>query len=190
MTQTILRLAAVYQGWLKVLKATVRTDEGEEVTREIIERPDAVAVLPYDPGRRTAVVIRLPRIPVLHAAGQALLMEAPAGLVDEGEDPVDAVRREAEEECGLKLGTVEPLGRLFSTPGMTTERIGLYLAPYSQTDRTGKGGGVEGEHEEIEVLELPLAELAEQADGGRIEDMKTYALVQALRVRRPELFAR
>ena len=84
MAQSITSTETAYRGWLTVLKAKVKTDDGETV-REIVLRPDAAAVLPYDPARRTALMIRLPRVPVLQAQGPARLLEAPAGLIEKGE---------------------------------------------------------------------------------------------------------
>jgi len=73
-------------------------------------------------------------------------------------------------------------------PGVSTERMDLYLAAYAEADRVGEGGGAPGEHEGITVVEMPLAELARLADGGQLTDMKALTLVQTLRLRRPELF--
>ncbi|MBE7219676.1 MAG: NUDIX hydrolase [Caulobacteraceae bacterium] len=150
---------------------------------------DAVAVLPYDPARRTAVLTRQERAPPLVAGDPQPFLEALAGLIDEGEAADAAARREADEETGLELDALEFVGRLWSSPGVCTERMSLYLAAYDEDARQGEGGGLASEHEEIEVVELPLAELAAMADAGAIVDMKTLALVQTLRLRRPELFA-
>jgi hypothetical protein len=73
-------------------------------------------------------------------------------------------------------------------PGISAERIHLFLAPYSARDRTGAGGGAEGEHENISPSEIALEELAAMADSGHLTDMKTLALVQTLRLRHPHLF--
>lgn len=71
-------------------------------------------------------------------------------------------------------------------PGISTERMALFLGTYSQTDRIGPGGGASSE--QIEVIELTLRELAEMADTGTLADLKTFALVQSLRLRKPDLF--
>ncbi len=65
----------------------------------------------------------------------------------------------------------------------------LFLAVFCVADRIGPGGGLADEHEGTTAVEMPLAEIAAMADAGRLTDMKTFALVQTLRLRRPELFA-
>jgi hypothetical protein len=88
----------------------------------------------------------------------------------------------------VQLSTLEHVSQVWTMPGLSTERMDLFLAPYTQADRVGQGGGAEGEHENITVVELPLAELARMAGAGTLNDMKTFALVQTLRLRKPELF--
>jgi nudix-type nucleoside diphosphatase (YffH/AdpP family) len=187
MAQGILSTRIAYDGWLKVQVVEFETASGEIARREIVERGDAVAVLPYDAGRRTAILIRQPRAPVLQATGQGHLLEVIAGVIEE-EPPEDTARREALEEAGVRLDALEYIAMPFSSPGFTTERIGLYLAPYTASDRVGAGGGLAEEHEEIEVLELPLTEVAALADSGEVRDIKTLAMIQTLRLRRPDLF--
>jgi nudix-type nucleoside diphosphatase (YffH/AdpP family) len=178
----------VHDGWAKYSVLSVRLPDGEIAKRELEEHGPAVTVLPYDPERRTAMLVSQFRVPVLAAAGEHALMETIAGMID-GEAPDDAARREALEETGLKLGALEPVALLWTMPGLSTERMHLYLAPYSRANRVGDGGGAKGEHEDITVMELPLRELAAMADAGTLADMKTFALVQTLRLRKPELFA-
>jgi nudix-type nucleoside diphosphatase (YffH/AdpP family) len=147
----------------------------------------AVCVLPYDPERRVALLVRQFRAAVFHASGEAEVLEAPAGMLDE-DDPAACARREALEEVGLTLASLEPAGATWTMPGISTEYMHLYLAPYRPRDRTGQGGGVAGEHENITITEIKLAELAAMADRGDLNDLKTFALVQTLRLRRPDLF--
>ena len=188
MTPKILNLIGIYKGWSKYLLASVRLASGQVVPREIVDHGRAVSVLPYDPARKIALLVKQVRVPVLFETGEPELLEAIAGMLEDG-DAEACARREAREETGLKLGTLEPLGAKWTTPGFVTERMDLFLAEYSEADRVGKGGGAEGEHENITVVEMPLAELARMADAGTLTDMKTFALVQTLRLRKPELFA-
>ncbi len=93
------------------------------------------------------------------------------------------------EEAGLRLARLEPVAHAYSMPSVSSERLWLYLAPYTQADGWDRGGGLPGEGEQVEVLELPLATLADQVRSGHLADLKTLVLVQALMLRRPELFS-
>jgi len=183
----IRRMDVAYQGWSTLYVATVSGDDGVEFKREIEHHGRAAAVLPYDPERRVALLVAQPRAPVIWQGGPAELFEAPAGMLDD-DDPETAVRREAMEEAGLRLGELTYVGSPFPMPGVSSERIDMYLAPYAATDRVAAGGGVAGEHESITVVEVTLAELWALADAGGVDDLKTLALILALKVRRPELF--
>jgi nudix-type nucleoside diphosphatase (YffH/AdpP family) len=183
----IVRVDTVHAGFSRMLVATIALPDGTTIRREIEDHGRAVCVLPYDPVRRTAIVVRQFRAPVAHADGSPHVLEAVAGTVED-EDPDACAYREALEEAGLRLRALEHVATAWSMPGISTERMDLYLAAYTQADRVGEGGGVEDEHEGITVVELPLAELAAMADAGRINDMKTLAVVQTLRLRRPDLF--
>jgi nudix-type nucleoside diphosphatase (YffH/AdpP family) len=177
----------LYQGYCTLMLATLAGPDGETFTREIEHHGRAASVLPYDPQRRCVLLLSLPRPPVIWAGGPPELAEAPAGMVED-EDAEDCVRREALEEAGVRLGRLEPIGSPFSSPGVSSERIDLFLAAYGLADRVTGGGGVHGEQEHITVMEVPLAQLWTWVERRRIEDLKTLALTFALKARRPELF--
>jgi nudix-type nucleoside diphosphatase (YffH/AdpP family) len=183
----ILSTRSLYDGWTSLRLVRVRLDSGEVVNREVEDHGDAVAVLPYDPVRRMAMLIRIMRAPALVRAGRAALFECPAGLLDEA-DPAEAARREAEEEVGLALHDVEHVGRVWTSPGISAEQMDLYLAPYSAADRVNAGGGIASEHEAIEVTELGLDAVWAMVERGELDDIKTLTLVLTLRLRHPELF--
>jgi 8-oxo-dGTP pyrophosphatase MutT (NUDIX family) len=105
------------------------------------------------------------------------------------ESEEEATRREAFEELGVSLTTLESVARVWPSPGVSTERQSLFLAAYAAADRNGKGGGVAGEHEGITVVERSLDDLAGDADAGRVTDGKLFTLILTLRSRRPDLFA-
>jgi nudix-type nucleoside diphosphatase (YffH/AdpP family) len=188
MKPRILERAVAYAGYLTVERLRLRLADGALVSRELERHGDAAVVLPYDRDRHCALVAHLFRAPVLAASGQTVSEEACAGMI-EIEDAAAAARREAHEELGVELAALEFIGRVWSSPGVSTERQSLFLAPYRLTDRTGQGGGARGEHEGISVVERPLAALAADADRAEIADAKLLSLVQTLRLRRPELFA-
>ena len=188
MPAQIINTTTLYDGWIKVLRVRLRLNPGEEVEREVEDHGRGVAVLPYDPVRRVALLVRLPRAPVLLAGGEAELLEVPAGYVEESE-PAETARRELYEETGLKVTRVDHVGQVWISPGISTDRLDLYLAPYSAGDRVSAGGGAEGEQEKISVVEMPLAELWASALSKEIADMKTLTLVMMLHAQKPELFA-
>ncbi len=188
MAHKIIETRTLFEGRHKVVDATVQTADGAIFHKEIIVRTDAATVLPYDPERRTAVLVRLPRTPAQFIDGRETLLEALAGVIDPGETAEEGLRREAMEEAGLKLGALELVLTGYTSPGYSTEKLHLFLAVYGAADRVAKGGGVEGEHEDIEVVEMYLADLWAMIQRGEICDVKTFALVNALHARRPELF--
>jgi nudix-type nucleoside diphosphatase (YffH/AdpP family) len=181
------KLETLYQGYVTLLMATLTDDDGTSFQREIEHHGHAVAVLPYDPDRRTALMVSLPRAPVIWSDGPPELLEAVAGMVD-GEEPQACVRREALEEAGVALHELELVGAAYASPGVSSERLQLFLAPYAARDRVAAGGGLAEEHEHITVMEVPLDQLWSWVEDHRIEDLKTLTLTLALRVRRPDLF--
>jgi nudix-type nucleoside diphosphatase (YffH/AdpP family) len=187
MQPKILTRETVYSGYLTVKRLQVRLADGAEARLEIEEHGEAAVVLPYDPDRRCALVARLFRVAVFETNGEEALEEACAGMIGD-EDAETAARREAHEELGVALRSLEFVGRFWSSPGVSTERHSMFLAPYSHADRVAAGGGVAGEHEGITVIERMLADLAMDVDQARIADGKLVMLILALRQRRPDLF--
>ena len=186
-TQTALPLQVIHKGWNTFGIATLTQPDGSTVPRALEDHGEAACVLPYDPGRRVALLVRQNRVGPAFWGEPASVDEAPAGGLDGGE-PEETAIREAMEEAGVRLERLEPVAHAYSMPSVSSERLWLYLAPYAETDRVGTGGGLPGEGEQVAVLELPLSVLAEQARSGRLVDLKTLVLVQALMLRRPELF--
>lgn len=187
MTIAIVTMKNVHEGWAKYAVGTFRMENGETVKREIEDHGRAAAVLPYDEKRKTAILVRQFRAPVFVTTGEVDLLEAIAGLVEE-EDPQETGAREAHEEAGLRLRKLERVAQAWSMPGLSTERMSLFLAAYEASDRESAGGGAASEGEHVVVEEIALSELARLCDAGELIDMKAFALIQTLRLRRPDLF--
>jgi nudix-type nucleoside diphosphatase (YffH/AdpP family) len=184
----ILKREVAYKGYSIIEKVTVRLDDGEEMTREVESHGRAVGVLPYDPIRKMALLVRQFRAPAKLSCGADAVLEACAGMID-GEDQVEeTVRREALEELGVTLGPLSFVATAWPSCGVSTETMSLYLAEYAPSDRVAPGGGLADEQENISVEESSLAELAHLGADGTAVDMKLLVLVQALKLKRPDLF--
>jgi len=84
---------------------------------------------------------------------------------------------------------VQHAGRVWVSPGISTERLDMYLAPYSAGERVSAGGGFESENENLTVMEVPLAELWALVQAKRITDLKTLTLILMLHTQELQLFA-
>lgn len=185
----IVAIRPVHEGWSRFLTAKVVLPDGHVADRQVEDHGRAVGVLAYDPERRVAMLVRQARTAAFYAEGVPELVEVMAGRLEGDAAPHDEARREAKEEAGLELGRMEHIVTAWSSPEVSTERIGLYLAAYARSHRVHEGGGLAEEHESATPIELPLTDLARMADEGRLVDMKTFLLVQTLRLRNPGLFS-
>jgi nudix-type nucleoside diphosphatase (YffH/AdpP family) len=174
-------------GVLKRSTFEYRNSAGHWTTeqRETYDRGNGATILLYDRDRGTVLLSRQFRFPVYcNGHPDGMLIESAAGLLDD-EEPEAAIRREAEEELGVAVGDVEHVFDVYMSPGSVTERVHFYAAPYTPRTRTGAGGGVADDGEDIEVLELAFADAAAMIGDGRIVDAKTIMLLQWAALRGP-----
>ncbi len=173
----------VYDGWNAVDQLVVEAPDPDGTLRrhkrELVEHGNAAAVLVIDRARDVVFLVRQWRTGLLNDDGPYLL-EVCAGLIDPGETPEETARREAEEEIGMKIGVLRSLGVILPSIGTLTERIYLFIAEVSDGDRIHNGGGNPHEGEQIEVVEMPVAEFFQMAREGRIADAKTLIVAQML----------
>jgi ADP-ribose pyrophosphatase len=163
--QTLTSETAFSGRLIDVRKETVRLPSGENTTREIVIHPEVVAILPIlDDGR--IVFVRQYR-----KAVDRILLEVPAGGVDPGETPEDAVRRELVEETGYTAGDTTFVMSFYTSPGFTTENMHLYLA------RNLTPGAATEETDQIEVVELSVAEARKRWEADEISDAKTILTI-------------
>jgi ADP-ribose pyrophosphatase len=157
-------------GRLRVRREHDRLPDGRRVSFHAVRVPAVAYILPLlDDGR--VVLLRQYR-PVVRAQ----LWELPAGTIETGESPEACARRELAEEAGYEAGRLEPLGEALADPGLTDERIFLFLA----RDLRPVARGLDAD-EHIEVLPVALAEAYRMVDAGEILDAGTLIALYRLR---------
>lgn len=153
----------IYFGRILNLRVdTVRLGNGMPARREIVEHRDAVVLAPLD-SKGNVLLVRQFR-----KATEQDLYELPAGVMDEGESPEEAARRELSEETGLTTDSLTHLCSFYSAPGFTNEYMHLYAASDLRPLESPPD-----EDEDITVLWLPLADALRMIDTGEIRDAKT-----------------
>jgi nudix-type nucleoside diphosphatase (YffH/AdpP family) len=151
----------------------------QEQTREVYDDASGAAVLLYNRERRSVILTRQFRIGARispDASHDGFLLEAAAGMLD-GAPPEERARAEALEETGYEPGRREAVMALFVSPACTTERLHLFVAEYDPSRRRGQGGGLAGEGEDIEVVEMNFDDALAMIDNGGIVDVKTVLLL-------------
>jgi ADP-ribose pyrophosphatase len=166
---------------------TCGAGQTHRLKREIYHRTPAACILLYDPSRDVTVLVRQFRLPVYLNGHAGWMVECPAGLLD-GKHPEEAIKREAMEETGYRVRNVRPLFNAFMSPGAITEVVHFFAATVELSDRVAAGGGVAHEHEDIEVLEVGLAEAMAMIETGEICDAKTIMLLQWAMLNRKSLY--
>lgn len=153
----------VYKGRIVNLRIdNVELPDGKTAKREVVEHGGAVAVVPLDE-KNEILMVRQYRYPV----GKVLL-EVPAGMVEEGEAPEVCAARELAEETGCEARELKLLFSFYSTPGFTTEKLYVFLARGLKCMKNHPD-----EDEFIELSRVPLDRALEMVDSGEICDAKS-----------------
>jgi nudix-type nucleoside diphosphatase (YffH/AdpP family) len=186
MTETVERVRVIESQVLSddwyLLKKTVfdfRRADGswQRQQRETYDRGNGATLLLYQLASRRVVLTRQFRFPAYVNGHDGMLVEAPAGLLDQA-TPEQRIRAEVEEETGYRVGEVRKVFEAFMSPGSVTEKLFFFVAEYDTTLKVSAGGGIEAEGEDIEVLELPFDEALAMVRRGEIVDGKTIMLLQ------------
>jgi nudix-type nucleoside diphosphatase (YffH/AdpP family) len=163
-----------------------RGDNGEwtSQTRETYDRGNGATILLYNLAQRTVLLTSQFRYPAyINGHPDGYLIETAAGLLDL-DDAETAIRREAVEETGHRVGEVEHVFDVYMSPGSVTEKLYFFAAPYDAHTRQTAGGGLVEEGEEIGVLEVNIDEAVAMI-GTTIVDAKTIMLLQWAVLRGP-----
>jgi 8-oxo-dGTP pyrophosphatase MutT (NUDIX family) len=162
----------VYEGQIiTVARERFRYPDGDEVQRDVVHHPGAVAIVAIDGD--AVILVRQPR----EAVGERDLLELPAGRLDgDGETPLQTAQRELEEEVGKAADHWEPVKRFYTSVGVLDEEIHLFLATGLHDEHRDSG-----ENERIEIVRWPLADLDRAIEDNR--DAKTLIGLLWLRAR-------
>lgn len=144
------------------VELSVDHPDGQRRTKPMVRHRGAACVVPIldGSGGPEIVLVRNDRVTI-----DGFLLEVPAGGIDAGEDPAVAAARELEEEAGYRAATIEPLGRFYTTPGLTDEMMHAFVA----RDLSFVGQRLEP-YEVLTVEVMPWAELRGMLDGGGLVD--------------------
>jgi nudix-type nucleoside diphosphatase (YffH/AdpP family) len=186
---TITNPRIVYSGFLKILEVDIEYDSfkgGERIRakREMMDRGDSVAVLLFE--RDTLSILLTHQFRYLAAdkdlalgiENAGWLLELPAGGLHEGEDPIEAAKREVHEELGYELADLKHISSLYVSPGGTSERVHVYYSEVNSSDKKSEGGGLSSEKEDIRLVRLSIEKMKESLADGRIRDAKTILSLQ------------
>ena len=156
---------------IKSPRLTVREDQislgnGKDKIYHIVTHPGACAVLPID-NEGNLIFVRQYR----HAVGK-ILLEIPAGIIDDGENPLTCAKRELREETGYNGKSIKPMIDILTTPGFTNEKLYLYIAKDLFHDPL-----IAEDSDEIDVIKYSLNESLQMVMSGKIADAKTVIAI-------------
>jgi GDP-mannose pyrophosphatase NudK len=178
----ILEKKTLSANWYKLFKYTfeITQIDGTKAVqeREAYDRGNGATILLYNKAARTVILTRQFRLPsFVNGNPTGMMIEACAGLLDQ-DNPEDCIRRETEEETGYRIDHVEKIYEAYMSPGSVTEILYFFIGAYSKNQKVNDGGGVDGEQENIEVLELPFDQAYGMIKTGEVRDAKTIMLLQ------------
>jgi nudix-type nucleoside diphosphatase (YffH/AdpP family) len=147
------------------------------ISREAYDRGNGATILLYNKEQGTVILTRQFRLPsFINGNESGLLIEACAGLLDK-DNAEECIKRETEEETGYKVSSVQKIFEAYMSPGSVTEMLTFFVAAYEKEMKITEGGGLENDHEDIEVLEISFTEAMSMINNGAIKDAKTIMLL-------------
>ena len=162
-TETPVRHVNTLKGVIvDVTSDMVKLTDGHITLREVVHHPGGVCVAAVDDDGTVTIVSQY-RYPI-----GRMLWELPAGKLEPGEDPAPAAARELEEETGITADRWQSLGSMYTSPGISTETLYIYLATGLHRGEPHPDPG-----EFLEIRSVPLAELVTMVENGEIRDAKT-----------------
>lgn len=182
----VVKTEILSDNWYTLKKVTYDYTKKDGTTqvqsREAYDRGNGATILLYNKAQQMVILTRQFRLPTfLNGNESGMLIEACAGLLDK-DNAEDCIKRETEEETGYKVSEVKKIFEAYMSPGSVTEILYFFVAAYSRDMQVNKGGGIEDEQEDIEVMELPFDKAYGMIDSGEIKDAKTIMLLQYAKI--------
>ncbi|MBV7392751.1 gamma-glutamylcyclotransferase [Mameliella sediminis] len=187
---------APYRGFFRIdpFRLRYRRFDGAwsaPMDRECFIAFDVSLVLPYDPVLDKVLLIEQMRFGPIHRSDPApWVLEAVAGVIDAGETPEEAARRETVEEAGLDVRELLPASRGYASPGYTTEFYHAFVGLCDLSGRDKAIGGLDEENEDIRSHVIPFDQAMELVDSGEINALPLAMLINWVAARRDKLRAR
>jgi ADP-ribose pyrophosphatase len=169
-------------GFFKIDKVKLQFEKidgsfSKPVKRFHIDRGQAAAAVIFLRDVQELVFVKQFRYAHYSAGKGGWTTEIVAGLLD-GDSPMECIKRECREETGYELEKVEKICTFFATPGITNEKVHLFAGVTSSVLKKYKGGGLEEEEEDIQVIRFPVAEVKERLKNHYFDDGKTIIALQ------------
>lgn len=191
MKWSVIKKKIIYQGFFKLSEIKLQHDlfaggQSPVLRRELLDRGQAVAVLPYDPVRDEVVLVEQFRIGAGKDTSGPWLIEIIAGYQEVGESAEDVVHREAHEEAGCEVTDLLAMYRYYSSPGGSDEQVQIFLG---RTDSSHIKGihGLDEEGEDIKVHVISSEQAFDWLDSGRIDSAAPIIAVQWFRLNRDRI---
>ena len=160
----------------------LKSGEWVNQSRESYDRGNGATILLYNIKNKTIILIKQFRMPAYYSGNETgIIIETCAGLLD-GDNPEKCIIKETEEETGYRIKNVKKVFESYMSPGAVTEIIHFFIAEYDELMKVSEGGGLESEHEEIDILEMDFEMAYNMIESGEIVDAKTIMLLQYLKI--------
>ena len=155
---------------VKLYKDSVELSTGQKTFREVVKHSGGVVILAFKEDK--ILLVKQFRYPM-----KEVMLELPAGKLEQGEDPFEAAKRELEEETGYCANKWTDLGYVYTSPGYSDEKLYLYKAEDLEFTHCHPDEG-----EIIQAFEYKYDDVLKMIDNGQINDAKTLcALLTSIR---------
>ncbi|TDP33251.1 ADP-ribose pyrophosphatase [Idiomarina aquatica] len=186
------KVTPLYEGFLSIYKYQLKHrlfggGWSPIIDREIMDRGDAVVVLPYDPRTDELVVLEQFRVGAMNNQQGPWLFEFVAGMFDADESAEEVATRELYEEAGLRTQRLQKALSYYSSPGGTNERLTIYIAEVDASQASDFGGLAE-EHEDIRVTKLPFEQAITMLEQGQFNNAASVIGLQWMQLHKQHLF--